>query len=579
MRITELLGKKIILFDGAMGTMLQSAGLSGGELSEAYNIENPETVRAIHRAYLEAGSDVVTTNTLGANSLHLRGSSYSPSRVIEAGIGNCKAAVADAGKGFVALDIGPSGKLVDMTDDFDFDDAYELFREQIVAGTEAGADLILFETFTDVVELKAGVLAAKEHSDLPVFCSLTFSENGRTLTGSDPVTVVRMFQDMGIAAIGINCSLGPAETLPLIEEMTAVSKIPVLAQPNAGLPHAENGTTSYDVSESDFALHAERILEAGAAAVGGCCGTTPAYISELSARLRAAGDEEKVRRFPALQTGFLSERIASSCPTACAVVKSVALDGRTRIVGGRINPTGRREIEEALSSGDYARLTKEAVKQSKAGADIVDVNAGSPNIDEEEALSRLVRKISLKGNIPLMIDCKDPRRAERALRYCRGKAIINSVTGERASMDAVFPIAAKYGTAVVALAMDEKGVPASAEERLSILEKLLSEAAKYGIGKDRIIVDMLALSLKTAPGAARETLRAVTAAGERYGVKTILGADNISFGLPERGSVTSAFLSMAVYAGLDAAITDPTVAEYKDAVKSAESIMGGDPGV
>jgi 5-methyltetrahydrofolate--homocysteine methyltransferase len=574
-----LLGKKIVLFDGAMGTALQSAGLTGGELPEAYNIEKPDVVQGIHLSYLDVGSDVLTTNTFGANSLKLEGSAYTVRRVIAAAVDNCKAAIGRRGGGaFTALDIGPSGKLMDLAGGFDFDAAYALFREQAIAGTEAGADLILFETFTDIVELKAGILAVKEHSDLPVFCSLTFENNGRMLMGTDSVTAVRMLQDMGIAAIGVNCSLGPADILPLIREMTAVSKIPVLAQPNAGLPRMENGVTHYDVDAEEYADRMVEILEAGAAVAGGCCGTVPAHIAALRRRLTLIGDAGQRARFPALRSEWTAEKIARSCPSACAVTASVAIDGRVRVIGERINPTGKKKLREALIGGDYAYPLSEAAAQVEAGADIVNVNAGLPEIDEGEALLRIVRDISAGGNIPLMIDCKIPSDMEKAVRYCRGKAIVNSVSGEQASMDAIFPIVAKYGTAVVALTLDEAGIPASAADRLAILDRILSEAARYGVGKDRIIVDMLALTVSAEPGAVLESLKAISLAKERYGVKTTLGASNVSFGLPERKSINGAFLSMAVYAGLDAPITDPTVPEYMNAVRSAELLSGRDPG-
>jgi 5-methyltetrahydrofolate--homocysteine methyltransferase len=567
------------LFDGAMGTALQLAGLSGGELPEAYNIEKADVVQSIHRSYLQAGCDVLTTNTFGANGLKVKDSGYTVAQVIAAAVENCRKAIADLnGDAFVALDIGPSGKLMDLAGGFDFDAAYELFREQVVGGAAAGADLILFETFTDIVELKAGILAAKEHSDLPVFCSLTFEDTGRMLMGTDPATAVRIVQDMGISAVGVNCSLGPADMLPLVREMAEVAKIPVLAQPNAGLPRIEDGQTYYDVDAEDYARCMAEILEAGAAVVGGCCGTTPAHIRALRDRIDAIKDEQKRERFPALRSGWLEEKITKAYPSSCSVTNSVVLDGRVRVIGERINPTGKKKLKEALIAGDYAYTLSEAIAQAEAGADIVNVNAGLPDIDEGEALLQIVRGISARGDIPLMIDCKIPEYTEKAVRYCRGKAIINSVSGEQASMDEVLPIAAKYGTAVVALALDENGIPASAEARLEILEKILKEAARYGIGRDRIIVDMLALTVSAEPGAVMESLKAITWAKEVYGVAATLGASNVSFGLPERKLINGAFLSMAVYAGLDAPITDPTVSEYIDIIRSAEVLVGRDPG-
>ncbi|MDR1027928.1 MAG: homocysteine S-methyltransferase family protein [Clostridiales Family XIII bacterium] len=521
MRITELLGNRIVLFDGAMGTAFQSAGLSGGELP-LYNIERPDVVQAVHRDYLKAGSDILSANTFEANGLKLAGSGHTVREVIAAAMRNCKAVIDDFGGGaFAALDIGPSGKLMDMGDGFDFDAAYELYREQVVAGAESGADLILFETFSDIVELKAGVLAAKEHADLPVFCSLTFEGNGRTLMGTDPVTAVRMFQDMGVDAVGVNCSLGPEGMLPLIREMAAVSKIPVLAQPNAGLPQIRDGVTRYDVDAGAFTDCMTEILESGAAAIGGCCGTDPSYIEMLSARLAKADDAEQRERFPALRGDWRAKKVVDSAPSACAVTGSVVMDGRARIIGDRLDPARNGEFAEALRAGNDAYTVKEALEQARAGADIVLVRADLPGVDEEEALLRLVRRISAKGKIPLMIECGTPAHAERAAKYCRGKVILGAVDGRRASMDAYFPIAAKYGLAVVVRTRDETGIPADAASRFAILERLLAEAGKYGIGKDRILADASppAASGGSEAENAAEASEAAAQTEERFGVR------------------------------------------------------------
>jgi 5-methyltetrahydrofolate--homocysteine methyltransferase len=664
MKITDYFEKKIIIFDSAMGTALQEAGMKSGELPEAYNIEHPEIVQAIHFENLKSGSDVVTTNTFGASRPKLEGSGYEPEQVIRAAVRNAQAAVAqyriqerredgaadvdesnviceddsrdedlgfvsgsvrgagvedesdvtcaggcggtglepvsDVVRGvgvdegdvtcvgsprgtglepdpgartvFVALDVGPTGKLLNFTEGFGFDEAYEVFREQVVCGAQAGADLIIFETFGDITELKAGILAAKENTSLPVFCSMTFDENARMLMGSDPETAVLNIQDMGIDAVGVNCSLGPKDILGIAARMLAVSKIPVIVQPNAGMPRVQDGRTLYDVGAEEYALAMQEMAKTGAAVCGGCCGTTPAYIQAMRAALSAAPQSA----YPALSRGYYAAKAAAACPSACAVATNVRLDGRVRIIGERINPAGKKKLREALLDGNYDYAVEEALAQVAAGADIIDVNAGMPGIDEKEVLIEMVRRISLRGRIPLRIDCKNPEDMEQAVRYCNGKPILNSVSGEKASMDVVFPIAAKYGTALIALTIDEEGIPKTAEKRLGILEKILKEAATYGIGKDRIIVDMLALTVSAEQDGLRESLEALRLAGEQYGVKTTLGASNVSFGLPERPLLNAAFLAMAVYAGLDAPITDPTIPEYLDMLKAAEVLTGRD---
>ena len=654
MKITDYFEKKTIIFDSAMGTALQDAGMKSGELPEVYNIEHPQIVQAIHLENIKAGSDVVSTNTFGASRPKLEGSGYEPEQVIRAAVENARAAVAQyraqtmsgagsdsvyglcvgegddghgregadaapasdivhetcAGAGlrhdpdavhedragrsgncndrqgdgstpaadagartvFVALDVGPTGKLVNFTEGFGFDEAYEVFREQVVCGEQAGADLILFETFGDITELKAGILAAKENTSLPVFCSMTFDENARMLMGSDPETAVLNIQDMGIDAVGVNCSLGPKDILGIAARMLSVSKIPVIVQPNAGMPRVQDGRTLYDVGPEEYALAMREMAQAGAAVCGGCCGTTPAYIQAMRAALNAAPQSA----YPALGRGYYAAKAAAACPSACAVATNVRLDGRVRIIGERINPAGKKKLREALLDGNYDYAVEEALAQMADGADIIDVNAGMPGIDEKEVLIEMVRRISLRGRIPLMIDCKNPEDMEQAVRYCNGKPILNSVSGEQANMDAVFPIAAKYGTALIALTIDEEGIPKTAKKRLAILEKILKEAATYGIGKDRIIVDMLALTVSAEQDGLRESLEALRLAAQEYGVRTTLGASNISFGLPERPLLNAAFLAMAVYAGLDAPITDPTIPEYLDMLKAAEVLTGRD---
>ncbi|MDR3072484.1 MAG: homocysteine S-methyltransferase family protein, partial [Clostridiales Family XIII bacterium] len=573
------IGKEILLLDGAMGTQLQAAGFGEEGIPEALNIENSELIQSIHAAYLSAGSDIITTNTFGANRLKTEAAGYKVSDVIHAAVRNAREAIKASGKkAYIALDIGPTGKMIDLLSGISFEDAYELFREQAVAGEVAGADLILFETFGDLSELKAGILAAKENTQLPIFCSLTFQEDGRTLMGADVQTAVFSLQDMGLAAIGINCSLGPKETFPLFEQMASIAKIPVFVQPNAGLPRQEGDQTVFDVDVASFLENMKQMLDVGAAVVGGCWGTTPAYIAALREVLDAAPKGANPSPFPALNKDWVREKIESAYPSCCSLTRSVGLGNRVRIIGERINPTGKKLLKQALVDGKYEYVEDEAVAQLHAGADIININAGLPDIDEGEALSEIVKRLSKRVNMPLMIDCKVPEYLEAAVRACRGKPIINSVSGEQENMDAVFPIVQKYGTAVIALTLDEKGIPKTAEDRIDILKKIIKEAKKYGITKDRIIVDPLALTVSAEAAGLQETMRALRMAKDTFGVCTTLGASNVSFGLPVRPLLNGAFLSMAVYAGLDAPITDPTVESYMDAIRAAEVLTGKDAG-
>jgi 5-methyltetrahydrofolate--homocysteine methyltransferase len=579
MSIKDLLGKSIIVFDGAMGTQLQTEGLMVGELPEVLNIEHADIVKNIHLKYLDAGCDVVTTNTFGANRLRAEGSGYSVHDLVSSAVKNCRAAVSESGKNaFVALDIGPSGKIIGMMGDIDFDESYELNKEQVLAGVEAGADLIIFETFSDLYEIKSGILAAKENSNLPVFCTLTFESDGRMLMGSDVETTIYALQDMGIDAIGINCSLGPEDTLPLIARMAKISKLPIIVQPNAGLPREENGETYYDVEIEPFVECMMKMLEVGVAVCGGCCGTSPDYIAALRAAIDAVPVGEQKNRFKGIDPTFLAKKIEASVPSVCATTKTTLMDGRVRVIGERINPTGKKALKEALKNSDYDYVLEEAVSQVAAGAEIVDINAGSPEIDEGAALEQIVRIISAKGDIPLVIDGKVPEFIDRAVRICRGKPIINSVSGESESLNSILPIAAKYGTPVIALTLDDNGLPKTAEERIAILKRIMAEAAKYGISKDRIVADTLALTVSVEAESLGESVRALRMAKEECGVKTTIGSSNVSFGLPDRPLVNGTFLAMAVYAGLDAPITDPTVEEYMDTIRAAEVLTGKDLG-
>ncbi len=558
MNIKDLLGKKIIILDGAMGTMIQKRGLKLGELPELLNITNPEIIESIHKEYIQAGCDVVTTNTFGANSLKLKESGYSTETLVSAAV---KIARKAAKNKFVALDIGPSGKMMEPTGDLTFDAAYDLYQEQVIAGTKAGADLILFETFSDIYEMKAAVLAAKENSHLPVFCSITFQEDERTLMGTDPFSMVNILQDMGIDALGVNCSLGPHQMVSVVKQIMKYSRIPVLVQPNAGLPEVVEGETVFQVDIDAYIEAINEMVDEGVQIVGGCCGTTPEYIR----RLKETFKDKKPKVMNAKPFTALSS------PT-----NTVMLDERICIIGERINPTGKKQLKEALREDKISFIVDEAILQADSGAHILDINVGLPEIDEKEMMCKAIRHIQQSINLPLQIDSSDPEVIEQAVRYYNGKPIINSVNGKKSVMDEIFPIVKKYGTCVVALTLDEKGLPESCEERVDIADKIIRYAQDFGINKERIIVDCLTLTVSAQQDAAYDTLRAMKIIKERYGVKTTLGASNISFGLPERKILNRTFLAAALTYGLDAPITDPTEKETMDVIKAFEVLSGKD---
>lgn len=573
MKITELIKQKIIICDGAMGTMLQSMGAPMGRHPELLSITHPELLEDIYGQYFAAGSDFVSTNTFGANRWKLQGCGFTTEQVVEKGVEAArraadKAEAADGRQRYVALDVSPIGRLMEPVGDLSFDEAWDIYTEQISAGYKAGADFVLFETYTDIYELKAGVLAAKECCDLPVFCSVTFQEDGRMLMGTDPATMVNILQDMGIDVLGVNCSLGPKQMVPIVKEILAESRLPVLVQPNAGLPRMENGKTVFDVDMAEYTEAMEELAEAGIAVAGGCCGTTPAYIEAMSKSLA-----KKKPGWPRL----LAEK-PPAVMTACSATKTVRFDKEIVIIGERINPTGKKALKAALKEGDFTYVENEAIRQAEGGAHILDVNVGLPGIHEKTAMLEAVRRISLVTDLPLQIDSADAQVLEAAVRRYNGKPIINSVNGKKSVMDAVFPIAQKYGASVVALTLDEKGLPADKAQRMEIAERIIHAAAEYGIGPERILVDCLTLTVSAEPMAALDTLSAITELKKRYPVKTTLGASNVSFGLPNRRLLNASFLTAALYAGLDAPITDPLMPEYMDAVRAYSALFGRDPG-
>lgn len=569
-KITDLFGEKIIICDGAMGTMMQKYGLKSGELPELLSFTQPEIIKEIYREYYQAGSDFVSANTFGCNRFKLEKSGYTVEQVVTQAVKIAKEAAAEfqaCGK-FVALDLGPIGKLMEPSGELTFDVAYDIFKEMIIAGAEAGADFVLFETFIDIYEMKAAVLAAKENCDLPVFCSVTLEKNGRMLMGTDPRTAVNILQDLGIDALGVNCSLGPNDMVSIAKEFLAYSKLPVLVQPNAGLPALIDGEAVYNVDISEYVEAMQEMLRAGVAIAGGCCGTTPDYIAALTNSIKS-------KDYPALSPDADLLRKAKAVTAVSSSTKTVVFDGRIRIIGERINPTGKKLLEEAIKTRNFSYIRKEASSQAKAGADILDVNVGLPDIDEREMMIEVIKKIS-NVNVPLQFDSVNPAVIEAAARYYNGKPIINSVNGKKESMEAVFPIVKKYGTCVIALTLDERGLPKTAEERLEIAGRIIKEAETYGIGRERIIVDCLTLTVSAQQNSGRDTLEAIRMIKNQYGVNTVLGVSNVSFGLPERRQLNRTFLAMALEAGLDAPITDPLVPEYMSTIHSFEALVHKD---
>ncbi len=541
MDVVNYIKNNRLIFDGAMGTMLQKAGLEAGGLPEVYNIEHPDVVLSIHKKYVEAGADVITTNTFQANALKLKGCGIPPSEIIRAGVGLAKR----SGAKYTALDIGPLGQLMAPMGTLSFDEAYELFREQLAAGEEAGADLVLFETMSDLLEVKAAVLAAKENTNLPVFVTMTFQEDGRTFVGCDPVSAAVTLSGLGADALGVNCSLGPKQLMPIIDKLISHSSVPVMVQPNAGLPSIRDGETVYDISPEEFSLSMRQIAEKGAAVLGGCCGTTPEYIKKMKA---AVSDVPYIRPDLPKETAV------------CSGTKTVIFDDAVTLIGERINPTGKKKLKERLRAYDFGYLVGEAIAQDEAGADILDVNCGLPEIDEAAALSRAVFEIQSAVNLPLQIDSSDSASIEKAVRIYNGKPIINSVNGKVESMEKIFPIAAKYGAVVVGLCLDEDGIPENAQGRFRIAEKIIKEAAAYGIPKEDIIIDCLVLTASARQSLVLETIKAIRLV-KQLGVKTVLGVSNVSFGLPARPVLNSVFLAAGFGAGLDSAIVNPGSSE------------------
>ncbi len=548
---------EIILLDGAMGTMLQSAGLPMGQPPEVWNLTAPEVVADIQRRYVEAGSRVLYTNTFGANRRKTAGCGYTVAELVAGGVRCARMAAGDLPVR-VALDIGPIGQLLEPLGTLRFEEAYELFREQVIAGAEAGADLIVIETMSDLYEVKAAVLAAKENSSLPVWVTMTFEKNGRSFVGATVPAMALTLDGLGVDAMGFNCSLGPRELLPLVRELRQWTDKPLILKPNAGLPDPATG--EYAMTAASFAREMAAALPLGVEMMGGCCGTRPDFIRSLRDSLR--GEAEPVPA-PVRRHGVCSGRFA------------VGMEG-VRVIGERINPTGKKRFQQALRENDIDYIVQRGIEQQDAGADILDVNVGLPGVDEPAMMARVVKALQSVCDLPLQIDSSDPAAIEAGLRAVSGKAIVNSVNGRPEVLEAILPLCKKYGAAVVGLCMDEKGIPADWQGRAAIARRILDAALACGIPKEDVYIDCLTLTVSVQQEQARETLRALHYVKEELGLHTVLGVSNISFGLPARENITLSFLTQALYAGLDLPIVNPNQSAVMDAVASFRVLSGED---
>lgn len=560
MKLEELLGKRLVFVDGGMGTMLQAAGLTGGEAPERWNRTHPETVAEVHRAYLAAGCDIVTANTFGATGARFGAELQ---KVIQAGVKLARQGVEEAGHGFAAFDMGPTGKLLAPYGELPFQEAVSLYRQAAAWGAEAGADLIIIETMGDPYEMKAAMLGAREACDLPILATMMADVNGRLLTGGTVETMAVLLDGLGVTALGLNCGLGGPEMLPLLRRIRRVTERPLLCSPNAGLPRMEGGRTVFPAGPEAFAQAQRELAQAGAWLLGGCCGTTPEHIRAMVAACREVP--------PAPVPPVTETWISSGSEAVC-------LDHGPVVIGERINPTGKKRMQEALRAGDVNYLLKEAVNQSAAGAAVLDVNVGLGGVDEAAWMERAVSAIQGVCTCPLQLDTADPEALARGLRAYNGKALINSVSGKQEVMDQVFPLAKRYGGTVVALLLDEEGIPDTAEGRVAIARRIMAEAARYGIAKRDLVMDALTMTVSTGERNALVTLETLRRCREELGVRTVLGVSNISYGLPQREKLAGPFLTLALGAGLDAAILNPLSEAMMDAWQAALTLTGRDKG-
>lgn len=554
-RFASLLkNKNFIYLDGGMGTMLQAHGIQTEHVPEMLNLTDPEAIMRIHRMYVESGADIIYANTFGANRYKLAKCGHSVEEIVSAGVSNAKKAA--AGNALVALDLGPIGQLLEPAGTLKFEEAYDIYKELVEAGKEA--DVIVIETMSDLYEVKAAVLAAKENSGKPVLVTMTFEENMRTFTGVSPECMVAVLEGLGADAVGVNCSLGPEELYPVLERICSLTTLPVIAKPNAGLP--DPVTNEYNVDPEAFASSAVKLAEAGVTIFGGCCGTTPEHIRAVTEAL--SGMERNVRTV---------KRVS----IACSAVNCVTIN-QPRVIGERINPTGKKRFKEALMAHDIDYILGQAVEQIHAGAEILDVNVGLPGIDEKEMMVTAVKAVQSICDTPLQLDSTIPEVLEAGLRVYNGKPIVNSVNGEDESLEAILPLVKKYGASVVGLTLDKGGIPKTADGRFAIAEKILKRAIEYGIPKEDVFIDCLTLTASAEQDGVMETLNALHRVKTELGLRTVLGVSNISFGLPNRELITRTFLTMALHSGLDLPIINPNVEGIIGAVRAYRLLAGID---
>lgn len=565
MDVREFIKDNILLFDGAMGTMLQKKGLKIGENPEVFGLKNPDKLMEIHKEYLEAGSNVLTTNTFGANELKLDKLGYTVEEIVENTVNIAKKSIEQADKSkprYVALDIGPIGEILEPMGTLSFDEAYDIFKRQIVQGAKSGADLIIIETMMDLYEAKAAVLAAKENSNLPVFCTMTFDENGRSFTGCMPESMIATIEGLGVDAIGVNCSLGPKQLLPIVSKIAKMTNIPVIVQANAGLPKIIDGQAIYDVDADEFFDGVKKFIKAGASIIGGCCGTNPHFIRKISENMKILCKVEVEK--------------TNKC-IVCSPSKYVEID-QPIVIGERINPTGKKLLKESLENEKIDYVMNLALEQVSGGADILNINVGTPEIDENKMMPKIIKEIQSIIDTPLQIDSSNIKALESGIRYYNGKTIINSVNGKEESLEKILPLAKKYGSCIIGLTLDEGGIPDTAEGRFNIAKKIVNRAIEHGIRKEDIFIDCLSLTVSAQQSGAMETLKAIKMVKEELGVKTILGVSNISFGVPNRNALNHTFLTLALGCGLDLAIINPNEEVMMESINSFKVIKNIDKG-
>lgn len=566
MNIAQKIKEEIVYIDGGLGSSLIKMGLKSGEVPEYWNLTHKKEIVSLHKDYINAGAQVLTTNTFGANVLKLEGDEYSLDEIVTSAVKNATDAIDECGKTkgedvYVGLSVGPTGKLMEPLGELGFEDAVDAFKKTMVIGEKAGADLIIIETMSDTYEAKAALLAAKESTSLPVFVTVAFGENEKLMTGADARAVVAMLESMGADAVGLNCGLGPHQMKAIAQDFVKYASIPVVCSPNAGMPKTQNGVTVYDVEKTEFANVMREIATLGVHGLGGCCGTTPEHI-------KATVDATK--DIKALPVEFKNDTVVSSY-THAVVFEKIPV-----IVGERINPTGKKKLKEALRENRLDYILSEAVAQHDKGAHVLDVNVGLPEIDEAQMLFDVTKAVQGVTDLPLQLDCADPVALEKAMRIYNGKPMINSVNGKQSSMDAVFPLIKKYGGVVVALTLDENGIPNNAQDRVEIAKKIIKEAKKYGIDKKDIVVDALCMAVSSDQNSANVTIQSVNKLTREIGVNTILGVSNISFGLPNREMLNSNFLSLCFENGLSSAIMNPLSFEMMKAYHSYCALKGLD---